>query len=320
MRLSACTPLWYVVYRHRPSARAVIHTHSMYACLATLFDTEEESDCLRITHLEMLKGVGHHGYDDVLEVPIIDNRPTEDLLAGQLEEAIQKYPKCNAVLVRRHGIYAWGDSWEQAKTQCESFDYLFESCVKMKSMGIDFSAKPKHGSYRISKKRVVEDFNDGEEKKDEEVMEQTAKTKETDNDNAVKGFNAAKDIDNAVDFILTPHSIPLLPRHAKVLLLDIEGCTTAISFVKDVLFPYVLANLDTYVDGLPEDEVTSVLTSLKADIEKITIEDVKKECLDVKQDVSKDAVKSIVKILVKNDIKATGLKSLQGKMWKSGEI
>jgi hypothetical protein len=75
----------------------------MNAQLATLLDPTEEATSIKITHLEMLKGVGHHAYDDVLEVPIIDNRPTEDALVEQLEEAVLKYPKCNAVLVRRHG-------------------------------------------------------------------------------------------------------------------------------------------------------------------------------------------------------------------------
>ena len=106
----------------------------MYAQLATLLDPTETSPVLRITHLEMLKGVGHHAYDDILEIPIIDNRPSEDLLADQLESVIQKYPKCNCVLVRRHGLYVWGDSWEQAKTQAESFDYLFQSAVEMKKV------------------------------------------------------------------------------------------------------------------------------------------------------------------------------------------
>lgn len=101
LRQSACTPLWYVVYKHRPSSSCVIHTHSMAAVQATLID--ESAETLKITHLEMLKGVGNHAYDDVLEVPIIDNRPTEDLLADQLEQAVVKYPKCNAALVRRHG-------------------------------------------------------------------------------------------------------------------------------------------------------------------------------------------------------------------------
>ena len=68
-----------------------------------MLDPSEEATSIKITHLEMLKGVGHHAYDDVLEVPIIDNRPTEDQLADQLEQAILKFPKCNAVLVRRHG-------------------------------------------------------------------------------------------------------------------------------------------------------------------------------------------------------------------------
>lgn len=101
LRQSACTPLWYVVYKHRPSATCVIHTHSMAAVQATLIDGSAKS--LDITHLEMLKGVGGHAYDDVLQVPIIDNKPTEDQLADQLEEAVIAYPKCNAALVRRHG-------------------------------------------------------------------------------------------------------------------------------------------------------------------------------------------------------------------------
>jgi methylthioribulose-1-phosphate dehydratase len=101
LRQSACTPLWYVVYQHRPHVTCVIHTHSMAAVQATLID--ESATSLDLTHLEMLKGVGGHAYDDLLQIPIIDNRPTEDLLADQLEAAVIAYPKCNAALVRRHG-------------------------------------------------------------------------------------------------------------------------------------------------------------------------------------------------------------------------
>jgi methylthioribulose-1-phosphate dehydratase len=142
LRQSACTPLWYIVYQYRPNVTCVIHTHSINAVQATLLDPTEQSTYLRITHLEMLKGCGYHGYDDYLDIPIIDNRPTEDLLAQQLETVIQQYPKCNAVLVRRHGIYCWGDTWEQAKTQCESFDYLFDCVIKMKLLGINYSIVP----------------------------------------------------------------------------------------------------------------------------------------------------------------------------------
>jgi methylthioribulose 1-phosphate dehydratase/enolase-phosphatase E1 len=142
LKLSSMTNLWYVVYNHRPSAMCVIHTHSMNAQLATLLDSTEEDQVLRLTHLEMLKGVGNHSYECMLEIPIIDNQKAENLLEPDMVRAIQEYPKCNAVLVRRHGVYVWGDSWEEAKTRLESFDYLFETAIKMKQMGIDFSVPP----------------------------------------------------------------------------------------------------------------------------------------------------------------------------------
>ena len=52
---------------------------------------------------------------------------------------MKDYPQSQAVLVRRHGVYVWGTTWIQAKTQAECYDYLFESAVKMKAIGIDVS-------------------------------------------------------------------------------------------------------------------------------------------------------------------------------------
>ena len=34
--------------------------------------------------------------------------PHDPFAAGRLREAIQAYPRANAVLVRRHGVYVWG--------------------------------------------------------------------------------------------------------------------------------------------------------------------------------------------------------------------
>jgi methylthioribulose 1-phosphate dehydratase / enolase-phosphatase E1 len=69
----------------------------------------------RISHQEMIKGIMGYGYHDELVVPIIDNTAHENELADSLERAIIDYPKSFAVLVRDHGIYVWGDTWEQAK-------------------------------------------------------------------------------------------------------------------------------------------------------------------------------------------------------------
>lgn len=112
LQLSSMTNLWYLIYHLRPSVSCVIHTHSMNAQLATLLDATEETPVLRLTHLEMLKGVGNHSYTCMLEIPIIDNQTSENLLEPDMKQALEDYPKCNAVLVRRHGVYVWGDSWE----------------------------------------------------------------------------------------------------------------------------------------------------------------------------------------------------------------
>jgi methylthioribulose 1-phosphate dehydratase/enolase-phosphatase E1 len=119
----------------------------MNAQLATLLNGDDSKEFI-ITHFEMLKGVGNHGYEDTLVVPIIDNRPTEDLLAEQLGEAVKNYPKVNCVLVRRHGLYVWGDSWQQAKIFAESYDYLFEPAIKARQLGIDVTLKPQFSTYK----------------------------------------------------------------------------------------------------------------------------------------------------------------------------
>lgn len=55
-------------------------------------------------------------YDDTLVVPIIENTPEEKDLKERMAHAMEKYPDSCAVLVRRHGVYVWGETWEKAKT------------------------------------------------------------------------------------------------------------------------------------------------------------------------------------------------------------
>ncbi|KAI5284612.1 Methylthioribulose-1-phosphate dehydratase, partial [Ascosphaera atra] len=98
--------------------------------------------CFEINKIEQIKGIpkgrgkGNLGYLDTLRIPIIENTPFEEDLTGALEEAIEKYPDTYAVLVRRHGIYVWGDTVAKAKTQCESLDYLFQLAVEMHKLGL----------------------------------------------------------------------------------------------------------------------------------------------------------------------------------------
>jgi len=63
----------------------------------------------------MIKGVRIGGtgaalsYLDTLVVPIIENTPFEEDLRDSMAEAMEKFPDAAGVLVRRHGVYVWGE-------------------------------------------------------------------------------------------------------------------------------------------------------------------------------------------------------------------
>lgn len=145
LKKSQCTPLFMNAYTMR-GAGAVIHTHSKAAVMTTLLYPGTE---FRITHQEMIKGIKkcsqgtYYKYDEELVVPIVENTPEEKDLKEVMARAMEDYPDACAVLVRRHGVYVWGDTWQKAKSMCECYDYLFDIAVQMKQLGMDPQQVPK---------------------------------------------------------------------------------------------------------------------------------------------------------------------------------
>ncbi|KAK2593913.1 Methylthioribulose-1-phosphate dehydratase [Conoideocrella luteorostrata] len=142
---SQCTPLFLAAFTRR-NAGCCIHTHSQWAVLVTLLlETQGpgRDKVFEINNIEQIKGfgkgmakVGNLGYHDTLRIPVIENTPHEEDLTEYLEAAMEAYPDTYAVLVRRHGVYVWGDNVHKAKTMCESLDYLFQLAVEMKKLGL----------------------------------------------------------------------------------------------------------------------------------------------------------------------------------------
>lgn len=139
LRLSACAPIFLEVLR-RGRGGAVIHSHSPNAVLATLMTEGAE---LRLTHLEMIKGIAGHGYRDVLRIPILDNTAYEHELVSSIARALDEDVSAHAVLVRRHGLYVWGRDFVQAKTHAECLDHLFFTAREMRRMGVDPASAPR---------------------------------------------------------------------------------------------------------------------------------------------------------------------------------
>ncbi|HKR13493.1 MAG TPA: acireductone synthase [Pyrinomonadaceae bacterium] len=96
----------------------------------------------------------------------------------------------------------------------------------------------------------------------------------------------------------------------KAILLDIEGTTTPIAFVHDVLFTYAREHVRDYLVQ-HANEIDSDITQLREEHARDT-EDPPPLTNDI------ESITTYVNWLIDRDRKSTGLKSLQGKIWRAG--
>ncbi|KAI3702840.1 hypothetical protein L6452_28593 [Arctium lappa] len=282
-KCSDCAPLFMKAYDRR-NAGAVIHSHGMESCLVTMIDPLARE--FRVTHMEMIKGIQGHGYYDELVVPIIENTAHERELTESLAAAIEAYPKTTAVLVRNHGIYIWGDSWISAKTQAECYHYLFEAAIKLHQLGLDWST-PSHGPIQNSKG----------------VLDR--RTTNT----SLKAGN-----------LTLSNEAGTTPR---CVVLDIEGTTTPISFVTDVLFPYARDNVcmhleETYDTVDTQDDIKLLRFQVEDDLQQGVVGAVPIPSDDAGKEEVIAALVTNVEGMIKADRKITSLKQLQGHIWRTG--
>lgn len=96
-------------------------------------------------------------------------------------------------------------------------------------------------------------------------------------------------------------------------LTDIEGTTTSISFVYDVLFPYAAARLDDYCGRPdPNSELAAALSRLRQDYDAEATQGVVLAPFGNGADYARR--------LMAEDRKSTGLKLLQGVIWEEGYL
>ena len=105
--------------------------------------------------------------------------------------------------------------------------------------------------------------------------------------------------------------------NTRVVLLDIEGTTTPIEFVHQVLFPYARARVHDFLQSHASDE------DVRADIGLLRHEHASERPRppDLPSWDAGDELQSteaFVYWLMDRDRKSTGLKSLQGKIWEAG--
>jgi methylthioribulose-1-phosphate dehydratase len=119
--------LLHVEVVRRCGAGAVLHTHSVWSTMLSESWAGRADDTLAIEGYEMLKGlagVASHDHREV--IPILENDQDIPRLAVRVGETLDSHPDAHAFLLRRHGLYTWGETLADAERHVEILEFLFE--------------------------------------------------------------------------------------------------------------------------------------------------------------------------------------------------
>ena len=117
---------WHLEIVRVRGAGAVLHTHSLWSTL--LSDRHAAAGGLAIEGYEMLKGLeGVATHEHREWIPIIENDQDMVRLAGRVRDTLAGHAKCHALLLRRHGLYTWGETLSQAVRHVEIVEFLLEA-------------------------------------------------------------------------------------------------------------------------------------------------------------------------------------------------
>lgn len=107
-------------------AGAVLHTHSVWNTI--LSDMYARDGGIKIEGYEMLKGLqGVRTHEHAEWLPIVENSQDMTALADTVGETLNKYKDAHGFLLRRHGLYSWGDNFAHAKRHIEILEFLLET-------------------------------------------------------------------------------------------------------------------------------------------------------------------------------------------------
>lgn len=115
-------------------------------------------------------------------------------------------------------------------------------------------------------------------------------------------------------------AISLSKENLSAILLDIEGTTTPIAFVFDVLFPFARTRVRAYLaEHFELPAVQADLARLREEHQGDVLENLNPPDLIAGSDERAiDSLVAYVHWLMDRDRKTTGLKALQGKIWQAG--
>ncbi|WP_067622900.1 methylthioribulose 1-phosphate dehydratase [Alicyclobacillus acidiphilus] len=128
-RPSAETSVHVELYQKLEDCGCILHVHTIYNNLIS--ELYGDGGGVDVNGHELLKALGHWEEDASIRIPIVPNWADLGRLGRAVGEVAQK--DVPLVLVRNHGIYAWGDSPAAARRHLEAAEFLFEYLYRLRS-------------------------------------------------------------------------------------------------------------------------------------------------------------------------------------------
>ncbi len=101
---------------------AIFHVHTVFNNLVSELYAERGS--VPVDGVELIKAFNIWEEEAHIDIPILPNYAEIPRIAELVEGAI--VPRIPGILLRKHGIYAWGANAFEAKRHLEAFEFLFE--------------------------------------------------------------------------------------------------------------------------------------------------------------------------------------------------
>jgi len=119
---------------HVRGAGAVLHTHSVWSTLVS--DASASDGGVSLEGFEMLKGLeGIRTHEHREWLPILQNSQDSARLVQMVEATLKQNPAAHGLLLRRHGLYTWGQSVAEAKRHVEILEFLLEVIGRTRTAG-----------------------------------------------------------------------------------------------------------------------------------------------------------------------------------------
>lgn len=127
LKPSAETLIHCEIYR-LTGAGAIFHVHTVFNNLVS--ELYAEQGRIPVEGVELIKAFNIWEEEARIEIPILPNYADIPRIAELVEGAI--VPRIPGIVLRKHGIYAWGANAFEAKRHLEAFEFLFEYVYRWK--------------------------------------------------------------------------------------------------------------------------------------------------------------------------------------------